>query len=170
MKYCHEIVDISSKYWCINYNAHILQCIYIHSAFDRICKSRIPAQFRTVVTRSRLQETQWRPDRGVAGGVVEGGNKDGYRGWKEGVRGCEKRVEAERERVWLVIGLQSGSPRGLTKWPGQIAPRLREYLYIQRRSRTSRVFRGLSKWPSHTSSCLQACIVSTNRFTLNTGY
>lgn len=34
-----------------------------------------------------------------------------------------------RERVWLVIGLQSGSPSGLAKWPGQIAPCLREYLY-----------------------------------------
>lgn len=153
MKYCHETVYII-KISCVNYNAfgiYIYICISIQLLIT--CRSRIPAQFRAVVTRSRLQETQWRPDRGVAR-VVEGGNKDGHRGWKERARGREKRVEAERERVWLVIGLQSGSPRRLTKWPGQIAPRLREYLYIQRRSQASRVFRGLVSDPrTHHHAC-----------------
>lgn len=157
MKYYHEI--ISPKYYIL-ITMLMVYISMVHLAFDRTCKSRIPAQFRAVVTRSRLQETQWRPDRGVVG-VVEGGNKDRHRAWKDGVRSYKKRVEAQRERVWLVIGLQSGSPRGLTKWPGQIALRLREYLYIQQRSQVSRVFWDLVS-DHRTSLCLKACIVSTN--------
>lgn len=98
----------------------------------------------------------------------EDGDEDGRRlegefllkGTKSSIKREKKRAEKEDKekgrwegrRVWLVIGLQSGSPRGLGKWPGQIAPRLREYLYIW----SDRVFacplRSCCLAPVHTQS------------------
>lgn len=78
--------------------------------------------------------------------LIEGGWSEA-RGKKTKFFSLRKiKIKKKKKGVWLVIGLQSGSPDGLAKWPGQIAPRLREYLYYPTTIESSRVFSFRLHW------------------------